>query len=349
MFNMLKLSLCAAAAAVVMFTSGVRADVKIQGAGGTFPQPLYIKWIEEYKKLHPDVTIDYQGVGSGAGITAITGKTVQFGASDAPMTAAQEKAGSNAIMHLPTVAGPVVLTFNIPGVDKMSLNAEIVSGIYLGTIKNWNDAKISAINPGVKFPDTQIVVAHRSDGSGTTYIFTDYLSNVSKDWDEKVGKGTAVEWVKGVGGPKNDGVAAVVKGTAGGIGYVELSYAVKNKLPTASLINKDGKTVDASIASVNAAASNLGAFPADMKVSINNAPGAESYPICGYTYLLLYKDLGYMKDRTQAQATVDFIMWCETDGQAMAEANGYAKLPKDAQDKVVAMLKGVKFNGEALK
>jgi phosphate transport system substrate-binding protein len=348
MFNAMKIALCAATAAVLMFTSGVRADVKIQGAGGTFPQPLYVKWIEAYKKLHPDVTIDYQGVGSGAGINAITGKTVQFGASDAPMTVAQEKTANNDIIHLPTVAGPVVLTFNVPGVDKLTLSGDVIGGIYLGNIKNWDDRKLAAINPGVKFPNLKIVVAHRADGSGTSYIFTDYLSKVSKDWDDKVGAGTAVEWPAGVGGQKNDGVAAAVKGTPGGIGYVELGYADKNKLPYATLINQDGKSATASIASVNAAAGNLGGFPDNLKLSINDSKGADSYPICGYTYLLLYKDLGYM-DKDQAQATVDFIRWCETDGQEMAGDNGYAKLPKDGQEKVLAKLKEIKYKGEALK
>jgi len=348
MFNLMKAALYGATAAVLMFSSGVRADVTIQGAGATFPQPMYTKWIEAYKKVHADVTIDYQGVGSGGGINAITGKTVQFGASDAPLTDAQEKAANNELLHLPTVAGPTAIVFHLEGVDKLTLDGDTLASIYLGTVKNWNDAKIAKLNPGVKFPTAPIVVAHRSDGSGTTYIFTDYLSKVSKEWADKVGKATTVEWPKGIGGPKSDGVAATVKGTNGGIGYVEQSYAEKNKLPYASMVNKDGKPVEATIAGVNAAAASA-KFPDNMKVSITDSVGAASYPISGFTYLLIYQDLGYMKDKAKAQATIDFIRWCETEGQAMAEANGYAKLPKDAQDAVLEKLKGIKFNGEALK
>lgn len=350
MFSMLKMSLCAAAAAAIfMFASGVRADVTIQGAGATFPQPLYTKWIEEFKKVRSDVIVDYQGVGSGGGINAITGKTVQFGASDAPLTAAQEKTANNELIHLPTVAGPTAIIFNIQGVNKLTLDGEVIAGIYMNTIKTWNDAKITKLNPGVTLPASPIVVAHRSDGSGTTYIFTDYLSKVSKDWAEKVGKGTTVEWPKGVGGPKSDGVAATVKGTSGGIGYVEQSYATKNNLAYAEIVNKAGKPVAASIAGVNAASGGIGKFPDDMKVSITDAAGDASYPISGFTYLVVYKDFGYMKDKNKAQATVDFIRWCMTDGQKLAEANGYAKLPADAQTMVLEKLKAIKFNGEALK
>ena len=351
MLSLLKTSVLATAAAILLGVSAtpVRAQTRIQGAGASFPAPLYAKWVEEYNKAHPDVKVDYQSVGSGAGIKAITDRTVQFGASDAPMSADQEKNAPAKLLHLPTVAGPVVMIYNLPGVSTLNLNGQVVADIFQKNITMWNDPKIAALNPGVPLPASRIIVAHRSDGSGTTYIFTEYLSKVSKEWSDKVGKGTAVDWPVGIGGAKNDGVAAQVKNTAGGIGYVEYAYAKSNKIPYATQINKDGKPVEPSIANINAAAAaSLSAFPADMKVSITDAPGGNSYPICGYTYLLVYDDLSYMGDKNVAVQTLQFIQWCETDGQKMAAGLGYAELPKDAQDKVIEKLKSIKFNGEAL-
>lgn len=351
MFSMLKASLwVAVAAAVVAFGAGsAKADTRIQGAGATFPAPLYAKWVDEYQKLHPDVKVDYQAVGSGAGIKAITDRTVQFGASDAPMSADQEKAAPAKLLHLPTVAGQIVMIYNLPGVNGLKMNGDLVEQIYNKQIRTWNDEKIKALNPGLNLPAMPIVVAHRSDGSGTTFIFTSYLSAVSKDWADKVGKGTAIDWPVGIGGKGNDGVAAAVKNTTGGFGYVEYAYAKKNSLAYAVEINKAGKEVEPTVENiVSAASASLTMFPPDMKVSIVDASGDKSYPICGFTYLLVYDDLSYMKDKNLATQTLQFIMWCETDGQKMAADLGYAKLPDDAASQVVAKLKAIKFDGELL-
>jgi phosphate transport system substrate-binding protein len=350
MFSVWKACLVGAVA-LTGFVSGnaQAADARIQGIGATFPAPLYAKWIEAFNKSHPGVVVDYQANGSGAGIKAITDRTAVFGASDAPLNDQQEKATPAKLLHIPTVAGPEAIIFNLPGVDKLNLNGDVLANIYLDNIHMWNDPRIAAINPGVKLPNTRVVVVHRADGSGTTYIFTDYLSKVSSDWKSKVGKGTTVNWKVGLGQSGNPAVANQIKTTPGAIGYVEWSYATSQKLPYTGMVNKDGKEVSASVAGVEAAGAALvKEFPDDFKVSITNAPGADSYPICGFTYLLVYEDLSYLKDKAVAQGLVDFIEWCETDGQDVAEAAGYAKLPKDAQAKVVERLKTIKFNGEAL-
>ncbi len=350
MFTMLKTCLVAAVAAVAFIGGSVQAaDIRVQGQGATFPAPLYAKWIEAYNKTHRGVVVDYQANGSGAGIKAITDRTSVFAGSDAPMNADQEKAAPAKLLHIPTIGGPEVMIFNVAGVTNLKLNAQVISGIYLKNIKMWNDPKIAALNPGVKLPEDPVVVVHRSDGSGTTYIFTDYLSKASEDWKAKVGKGTAVQWPVGLGGAGNAGVASNVKTTPGSIGYVEWAYATTNKLSYASMVNKEGGEMTASVAGVVAACSaSVKDFPADFKVSITNAPGKESYPICGYTYLLVYEDMSYLKDKAVAQAVVDFIKWCETDGQDLAADNGYAKLPKEAQDKVLEKLKTITFDGQPL-
>lgn len=337
-----------AAAAIVLFAGAASAQVTIQGAGASFPNPLYQKWVAAYNKANPEVKVDYQSVGSGAGIKQISAKKVQFAGSDAPMTADQEKEAGAKLLHLPTVAGPVVMIYNLPSVtSELKLDGEVVAGIFLGEIKTWDDAKIKALNPGLELPATAIASAHRADGSGTTFIFTSYLASASKTWADKVGAGTSVSWPVGTAAPKNDGVAAAVKNTVGGIGYVEYAYAANAKLPYATQINKDGKAVPASIASVEAAASGA-EFPADMKVSIVNAAGEKAYPIAGYTYLLVYQDLSYMKDKNLAEQVVKFIDWCETDGQAMANSLGYAALPKAVQAKVHEQLKTITFDGQPL-
>lgn len=350
MLRQIALTLVAGAVSLLALAAPARAETKVQGSGATFPAPLYAKWIEAYNKTHPDVKVDYQAIGSGGGIKGITDRTVIFAGSDAPMSADQEKKASAPILHLPTIAGPAVMIYNLPGVKaELSLNAQAIADIYLGKITKWDDAAIKALNPGVELPSKPISVVHRSDGSGTTYIFTNYLAKVSKEWADKVGNATAVEWPAGQGGKGNDGVAAAVKSTEGAIGYVEFAYAIKNSLAYATQINKDGKPVRASIEGVVAATSNsLSAFPADLKVSITEAPGAESYPICGFTYLLVYEDLSYLKDKTLASSLVNYVQWCVTDGQEMAKDLGYAKLPKEAQDKVLAKLKTIKFDGEPL-
>lgn len=351
MFPYLKTSFLVAATALALFGGHAWAadPVRIQGAGATFPAPLYSKWIEEYGKLNPNVKIDYSAVGSGTGIANITNRIVQFGASDAPLTAAQEKAAPAKLLHLPTVAGPAVLIYNIKGVSNLKLNGEVLANIYLKKITKWNDPAITKLNAGTTLPNAPIVVVHRSDGSGTSYIFTDYLSKVSKQWNDDLGPNTAPDWPTGIAGKGSDGVTAAVKNSEGSIGYVELAYAKKNNLLYATQINKDGKDAPPTIDAVNAAAkAALAKFPDDMKVSITDAPGADSYPISGFTYLLVYEDMSYLKDKTQATETLKFIRWCETDGQAMAADLGYAKLPQDAQDKVVLKLKSIKFDGQPL-
>jgi phosphate transport system substrate-binding protein len=348
MLKMWKTCLVGAAALVFSLGAAAQAETRVQGSGATFPAPLYAKWVETFNKDNPDVKIDYQAIGSGGGIKAITDHTVQFGASDAPLSADQEKAAPG-IVHLPTVAGPVVLIYNLPSVPNLKVNGEIISGIYLKEIKKWNDPKIAALNPGAQLPNNPIVVAHRSDGSGTTFIFTDFLSKVSQAWASGPSKGTAVDWPVGIAAKGNDGVTAAVKNSVGGFGYVEFAYAKKNNLTFATLVNSDGKEVQPSVDSVNAsAAASMSSFPADFKVSITNASGAGAYPICGFTYLLVYQDLSYLKDKAVAQALLNYIKWAETDGQEMAAALGYAKLPKDAQDKVLEKLKTFTFDGQPL-
>jgi phosphate transport system substrate-binding protein len=349
MLNVLKTCLLGAAVAVLTLTSAVKAETRIQGAGATFPAPLYAKWVEAYNKAHAEVKIDYQAIGSGGGISGITNRTVHFAGSDAPLSVDQEKGTPAKVLHLPTVAGPAVMIYNVPGVSEVKLSGEVVADIYLKKIRTWNDPKIAALNAGAKLPGSPIIVVHRSDGSGTSFIFTDYLSAVSGEWKEKVGKGTTVDWPAGLAQKGNDGVAAAVKGTPGGIGYVEYAYAKKNNIAFATMINKEGKAVQPTVDAVNAAgAAALASFPEDLKVSIVNAGGAESYPISGYTYLLVYEDLSYLKDKNLATQVVQFIKWCETDGQAMAADLGYAKLPADAQNKVIEKLKTITFDGEPL-
>ena len=347
MFSMLKTSLVAAAVAF-LGTSAMAADpVRIQGAGATFPAPLYNKWIEEYGKLHPEVKIDYSAVGSGTGIANITNRIVQFGASDAPMNKEQEGKAPAPLLHLPTVAGPAVMIYNIKGVSTLKLNGDVVANIYLKKITNWSDPKIAALNPGTALPSEPIVVVHRSDGSGTSYIFTDYLSKVSKTWNDDIGPNTAPDWPTGIAGKGSDGVTAAVKNSEGAIGYVEVAYAKKNNLSFATQINKDGKQVQPTVDAVNAAAKTT-TFPDNMKVSITDASGPDAYPISGFTYLLVYEDMSWTKDKAVATETLKFIKWCETDGQTFAADLGYSKLPKEAQDKVVAKLKTIKFDGQPL-
>ena len=347
MFKGLKF-LAAAAALSLSLGAAAHADTKIQGAGATFPAPLYAKWVEAFNKAHPDLQVDYQAIGSGGGIKGITDRTVQFAGSDAPMTTDQEKSAPAKLLHIPTVAGPEVLIYNLPTVKGLKLNNDIVAGIFLGEITNWNDAKIKALNPTASLPNQDILVAHRSDGSGTTYIFTDYLSKVSDTWKSKVGAATSVKWPTGVGGKGNDGVAAAVANADGAIGYVEFAFAQKKSLQYATQINKAGKEVAPTIDNINASAATIKEFPADMKVSITNADGDNAYPICGYTYILVYQDMSYLADKAKAQAVVDYINWCVHDGQDMAKSLGYAKLAPEIQKKVEAELKTITCDGQPL-
>ena len=306
--------------------------ITINGAGATFPAPIYAKWFAEYNKLHPEVRINYQPLGSGAGIRQVTERTVFFGASDGPMTSEQLLAAPGKLLHFPTVLGAVVPVYNLPGVSQeLKFDGPTLASIFLGTITKWNDPAIAALNPGVKLPAIDIVVAHRSDGSGTTYIWVDYLSKVSPEFKKTVGVGTAVKWPAGVAAAKNDGVAAIVSQTPGALGYVELIYAIQTRTPYGLVRNAGGKFVKASIDSVTAAAAAAAKqMPADFRVSITNAPGDAVYPISSFTWILLYQD---PKDKAQGKAMVDFMKWALADGQKFAGEMGYAPIPKN----VIAM------------
>ncbi len=304
----------------------------LNGAGATFPYPLYSKWFSEYKKIHPQVEINYQSIGSGGGIRQLLDKTVDFGASDAPMTDEQLAKSAVPILHLPTVLGAVVLTYNLPEAKRpIQLTSELVADIFLGKVTKWNDAKLAAANPGVALPATAILVAHRSDGSGTSAIFTDYLAKVSPEWKAKVGSGTAVKWPAGLGGKGNEGVTGLVKQTPGAIGYVEFIYAKSNGLPVAVLKNKAGQFVEPTVDSVTAAAAGaMKNMPDDFRVSITDAEGKTAYPISGFTYLLVYQQMDAKKGAELKQ----FLKWALADGQKMAAPLGYAPLPNPMVAKV---------------
>jgi phosphate transport system substrate-binding protein len=325
--------------ALIAMVGTANATQLINGAGATFPYPLYSKWFSEYQKVDADTAINYQSIGSGGGIRQFLEKTVDFGATDAPMTDEQLAKSSVAVLHIPTVIGAVVITYNLPGVAKgLKLSSEIVADIFLGTITQWNDAKIAALNPGVTLPATAILVSHRSDGSGTTGIFTDYLSKASPAWKAKVGQGNSVNWPVGLGGKGNEGVAGLIKQTPGAIGYVELIYAENNQLPYAAIQNKSGAFVMPSLKSVtSAAASVMKTLPADFRVSITDASGKDSYPISGFTYLLMYQKM----DKEKGGRLVKFMNWAMTDGQKFAEPLFYAPLPKELVKKVEAKIKTI--------
>jgi len=316
----------AASAAVLALTGALAAQtVQITGSGATFPAPVYQKWFSEYNKLHSDVQINYQPVGSGAGIRAITAGTVFFGATDGPMTQDQLLAAPGKILHLPTVLGAVVPIFNVPNVSQIKFTGPVLADIFLGKITKWNDTAIAKANAGVTLPNLDITVVHRSDGSGTSYIWNDYLSKVSPEWKQKVGVAQSVNWPVGLGGAKNDGVAALVKQTPGAVGYVELVYAIQNKISSGPVQNMAGKFVTASIASTTAAAAAAAKqMPADYRVSIVNAPGDDAFPISSFTWMLFYQS---PKDKKQAAKMNAFMKWALTDGQKFATDLGYAPLP----------------------
>jgi len=321
-------SLLTALAAVAFASASIASAQAINGAGATFPAPIYQKWFEEYHRAHSNITINYQAVGSGAGIAQLTAGTVDFGASDMPMTDAQIAKLPAPAFHFPTVLGAVVPTYNLAGVtEQLKFSGDVLAGIYLGTITKWNDAKIKADNPGVNLPNANIIVVHRSDGSGTTFVWTDYLSKVSPAWKSKVGADTSVQWPTGVGGAKNDGVAALVKQTPNTIGYVELIYAANNKMGFGLVKNAAGAFVLASADSVSMAAAGAAkAMPADFRVSITNAPGKGAYPISSFTWLLIPTKFA---DKAKGTAIKGFIQWMLGDGQKECAANFYAPLPKE--------------------
>ena len=312
----------------------------INAAGATFPYPIYSKWFDEYHKLHPTVQINYQSIGSGGGIRQLLDKTVDFGASDGPMTDEQLQQASVKILHFPTVLGADVPSYNIPSVNaELKFTPEALAGIFLGKVTKWNDPAISGANPGVKLPAEDIVVVHRSDGSGTTYIWTDYLSKVSDEWRTKVGKNTSVNWPVGLGGKGNEGVAGLVKQTPNSIGYVELIYAVQNNIPYGSVKNATGEFVKPSLAGVSAAAAGAAtSMPDDFRVSITNAPGKAAYPISSFTWLLIPAQI---QDAAKKVAIKDFLGWMLTAGQQFCEPLAYAKLPKEVvakEQKAIAMI-----------
>jgi phosphate transport system substrate-binding protein len=325
------------------------ASITLQGAGATFPAPLYQVWFEKYSEKYSNIQFNYQAIGSGGGITQITQQTVDFGASDAPMKddeIAKLPAGSK-MLHIPTALGAVVVIYNLQGVDKLQLDSANVADIFLGNITKWNDPKIAANNSGTTLPDQAIQVVHRSDGSGTTNAFTTYLDKVSTDWHGKVGAGKEVQWPTGQGAQGNDGVANGVKQTPGAVGYVELQYASTASLTSALLKNADGQFVAGSTAGVTAAAEAAAPnFPADLRQGpIINGAGAQTYPIASYTYLLVYQD---QADKDKAQALVAFTAWALNDGQALEEENGYAALPADVQAKAIAELHKVTSGGSPI-
>jgi phosphate transport system substrate-binding protein len=315
----------AIAATAVCATLGAQT-MKITGGGATFPNPIYSKWFSEYNKLHPNVEINYQSQGSGFGIQQLLQQTVFFGASDGPMTDEQLRSAPGPIMHLPTVLGGVVPVYNVPSIKAdLKFNGAVLADIFLGKITKWNDPTLVKLNAGVTLPATDITVVHRSEGSGTTYIWVDYLSKVSPEFKSKVGVKTSVNWPTGVGGKGNEGVSGLVAQTPGSIGYVELIYALQNKISYGSVLNMDGEFVKASVASVTAAAASAASnMPADFRVSITNAPGKGVYPISSFTWLLLYQD---PKDKAQAKTMVDFVKWALKDGQKYCPDLGYAPLP----------------------
>jgi phosphate transport system substrate-binding protein len=339
----LKTSITSIALGVVLVVLGVCALVEspsaapapapasallINGAGATFPYPIYSKWFDEYHKLHPDIEFNYQSIGSGGGIRQITAGTVDFGATDGPMTDEQLGQAKTKILHFPTVMGADVPTYNIQGISQeLNFTPEALAGIYLGKITKWNDPAIADANKGVSLPDTDIVVVHRSDGSGTTYIWVDYLSKVNEEWKTKVGKNTSVNWPVGLGGKGNEGVSGLVKQTPGAIGYVELIYAIQNNMPYGKVRNSAGVFVKADLGSVTAAAAGAAkSMPDDFRVSITNAPGKAAYPISSFTWLLVPTKID---DPAKKKAILDFLHWMLKDGQGMVETLSYAKLPKE--------------------
>jgi phosphate transport system substrate-binding protein len=343
MFTRIRTSILALAMVMAIAGAGqASAESLINGAGATFPYPLYSKWFSEYAKVDPSVKFNYQSIGSGGGIKQITAQTVDFGASDKFLSDAELTAAPGKLLHIPTVMGAVVVTYNIPGIGKgLKLTPEALSGIYLGQITKWNDPKIAHDNKGVNLPDKAIIVVHRSDGSGTTSIFTNYLCSVNQEWNGKVGTGTSVKWPVGLGGKGNEGVAGQVKTTQYTIGYVELAYAFENKLPYASLKNKDGHFIEPSIKSTSAAAAGAAKkMPADYRINLVNQPGKDAYPIVGFTWLLVYE---HQKDAANGKKLVEFLEWELKKGQKMASALLYAPLPANVAKMVEKTVKTIKY------
>jgi phosphate transport system substrate-binding protein len=315
------------------------AQMMTNGAGATFPYPIYSKWFDEYAKVDPSVRFNYQSIGSGGGQKQILAQTVDFGASDGPMSDDNLAKAPGKLLHIPTVAGADVVAYNLPGNPALKFDADTITGIFLGKIKKWNDSKITALNPGVSLPDKEIVVVHRSDGSGTTFIFTDYLSKVSPEWKEKVGTNTSVNWPTGIGGKGNEGVAGQVRQTPGALGYVELIYATQNRMPYAEVKNSAGDFVKPTVESVTAALATAD-IPDDFRFSMTNAPGKDAYPIAGATWLLVYEQ---QKDPAKGKKLVEFLKWSLTQGEKMAKDLEYAPLPENVQQRVLKRIDEIKM------
>jgi phosphate transport system substrate-binding protein len=325
--------LCLLAVLLALATYSVaEGQVLLNAAGATFPYPMYSKWFDVYHQAHPNIQINYQSIGSGGGIRQLIDKTVDFGASDGPMNDDQLKQASVPILHFPTVLGADVPSYNLPGVSaELNFTPDTIAGIFLGKITKWNDPAITGANPGVKLPSDDIVVVHRSDGSGTTYIWTDYLSKISPEWQTKVGKATSVNWPVGLGGKGNEGVAGLIQQTPDSVGYIELIYAIQNKIAYGRVKNSSGAFVKADLVSVSAAAAAASKFmPDDFRVSITNPEGKAAYPIASFTWLLIPAKFG---DAAKRDAVKDFLKWMMTDGQQYCEGLAYAKLPKEVVTK----------------
>lgn len=315
------------------------AQMLINGAGATFPYPIYSKWFDEYAKVDTSVRFNYQSIGSGGGQKQILAETVDFGASDGPMSDENLAKAPRKLLHIPTVAGADVLTYNLPGNPKLRMDGPTIVDIFMGKITKWNDAKIHSQNPDVKLPDSDIVVVHRSDGSGTTYIWVDYLSSVSQEWEKEVGRGTSVKWPTGLGGKGNEGVAGQVKQLPGSVGYVELVYAKQNKLPYADVKNAAGHYITPSIESVTEALATA-KIPDDFRFSMVNPPGDKAYPISGTTWLLVYEQ---QKDAEKGKKIVEFLNWAISKGEGMAASLDYAPLPENVQQRVLERIKTIKY------
>lgn len=320
--------------------------LELTGAGASFPYPLYSKMFTNYNR-ETGVKVNYQSIGSGGGIRQIKAKTVDFGASDAYLNDKQLGEFSDEVVHIPTTAGAVVVAYNIPGNPEIKFTGDIVSDIFLGKITKWNDDAIKSINKGIKLPDMKIITAHRSDGSGTTFIFSDYLSKVSSEWREKVGAGKALKWPSGLGGKGNAGVAGLIKQIPGAVGYIELAYAEQNSIPFSKIKNAAGNYITPSLKSVSLAADTK--LPADMRVTLTNSPAEEGYPISGFTWVLSYKDLSEVDvSKEKAEALVKLFSWMITDGQTACEPLGYAPLSKKAQDNAKKIISSINYKGQKL-
>lgn len=331
---------------LVSAASLLTAQVRLNGAGATFPNIIYQNWMLTYNQLHPDVQLNYQSIGSGGGIRQFSDGTVDFGGTDAPMTDSAIAAIKGNVLHIPTVLGAVVPTYNLPGLTQpVRFTPDVLADIFLGKITNWNDARLRSINPGVTLPNQDIIVVHRSDGSGTTYVWVDYLTKVSPEWAQTVGRGTSVNWPVGLGGRGNEGVSATVRQTPGALGYVELGYALINKMAFGVVRNSAGNWITPSLESVTAAAAGamkqMGANT-DFRVSITNSPGAQAYPAASFTWLLIHRTYA---DSAKARTLAQFIWWAETDGQGSAAELGYAPLPKEMQPWIQARLKSITSGG----